>query len=96
MGGNTITDKTKTAAAFRDFYIDLYSREATDEDIQNTYLQYCKKLSNEDRDESDTDITIDDLRKALYDMEEDKSPGPNGLTVKFYKTFFEDLAPLLA
>ena len=28
-------------------------------------------------------------------MNESASLGPNGLTVKFYKTFFNDLAPLL-
>ena len=36
-----------------------------------------------------------DLRKALNQMNENSAPGPNGLTVKFYKAFFTELAPLL-
>ena len=28
-------------------------------------------------------------------MREEASPGPNGLTVKFFKTFFDELSPLL-
>ena len=40
-------------------------------------------------------ITETDLRVALKDMEADKSPGPNGLTVRFFRTFFDLLAPIL-
>ena len=28
-------------------------------------------------------------------MREEASPGPNGLTVRYFKTFFDDLSPLL-
>ena len=93
--GRKITDQTEIAAAFKDFYQLLYNKEDEDPDIQDNYLKYCKKLDDEDRDFIDNDITINDLKKALNDMNENASPGPNGLTVKFYKTFFTDLAPLL-
>ena len=77
------------------YYKELYAKEPTDSDVQSTYLQYVKKIRDEDRDFIDTDITMTDLRKALNQMNENSAPGPNGLTVKFYKTFFSELAPLL-
>ena len=95
MQQRNITDLTEIPAAFREYYMHLYSREDTDPDVQKTYLKYCKKLKDEDRDVIDQDITVTDLRKALDGMDETSSPGPNGLTVNFYKTFFNDLAPLL-
>ena len=73
----------------------MYGKEPTDPDIQKTYLKYVKKISDEDRDFIDSDITMIELRKALNQMNENSAPGPNGLTVKFYKTFFTELAPLL-
>ena len=93
--GETTTDQTEITAAFKNYYQQLYSKETTDEDIQETYLQYVKKISDDDRDFIDSDITVTDLRKALNEMNENSAPGPNGLTVKFYKTFFTELAPLL-
>ena len=93
--GDTITDQTGITAAFKSFYQKLYSKEPTDKDIQMTYLQYVKKIRDDDRDFIDSDITMTDLRKALNEMNENSAPGPNGLTVKFYKTFFTELSPLL-
>ena len=93
--GKTLTDQTEITAAFRTYYKELYGREPTDPDIQQTYLQHVKKLRDDDRDYIDEDIAMTDLRKALNQMNENSAPGPNGLTVKFYKTFFTELAPLL-
>ena len=95
MKQRNITHLTEIPAAFREYYQHLYTKENTDTDIQETYLKYCKKLATEDRDVVDQDITVTDIRKALNDMDETPSPGPNGLTVKFYKTFFNDISPLL-
>ena len=94
MHGTNITDLTEISAAFREYYTHLYSKENTDPDVQQTFLKYSKKLKDEDRDCIDSDITMTDLRKALNGMDETSSPGPNGLTAKFYKTFFDDLSPL--
>ena len=93
--GKTVTDQTEITAAFKNYYKNLYAKEPTDPDIQETYIQYAKKIRDEDRDFIDSDITLTDLRKALKQMNENSAPGPNGLTVKFYKTFFDELAPLL-
>ena len=74
---NTVTDQTEITAVFRKYYKGLYGREPTDPDIQKTYLKYVRKISNEDRDFIDSDITMTELRKALNQMNENSAPGPN-------------------
>lgn len=37
----------------------------------------------------------DSLREVLYRMKNNKTPGPDGLSVEFFKTFFDACAPLL-
>ena len=36
-------------------------------------------------------LTEDECFKALKEMKNDKSPGSDGITVEFYKTFWDDL-----
>ena len=91
---DTITDPFEISEVFKKFYSNLYSYQSTDIAVQESYLGYTRKLSYEQREIIDQPITICDLRKALFDMREGASPGPNGLTVKFFKTFFDDLSPL--
>ena len=62
--------------------------------MQDHYLNYTRKLSNEQRDVINQPLTLTDLKNALWDMREDGSPGPNGLTVRFFKFFFNELSPI--
>ena len=89
--GNLVSDMSQIPTVFRDFYSKLYSRQSTESDVQNTYLNFTRKLSDEQREIIEHPITMFDLKKALFSMREEASPGPNGLTVKFFKTFFDDL-----
>ena len=92
--GNTITDMNQIPNIFREFYNNLYRCEDTDTDIQMSYLSYTRKLTDEQREIIEQPITVQDLKNALFKMREEGSPGPNGLTVKFFKTFFDELSPL--
>ena len=93
--GNKISDIDQIPKVFKDFYTKLYSRQSTENDVQDKYLNFTRKLSNEQSEIIDQPITVIDLKKALFGMREEASPGPNGLTVRFFKTFFDDLSPLL-
>ena len=42
----------------------------------------------------DDPITFEIMEKSLNSLDNDKTPGPDGLTTEFYKTFFQDLKPL--
>ena len=95
---NTITsDKQEIVNTFHSFYTQLYTdyEWALDEDITDKYIQYTSPISDIAKQSIDMEITETDLRVALRGMEADKSPGPNGLTVRFFRTFFDLLAPIL-
>ena len=92
--GEPVTDIKKIPSVFKDFYSNLYSYQNTDNLVQDQYLNYTRKLSNEQRDVINQPLTLTDFKNALWDMREDGSPGPNGLTVKFFKCFFSELSPI--
>ena len=73
----------------------MYSHQNTEQPVQDCYLAYTRKLSDAQRDEINLPLTSCDLKNALWGMREEGSPGPNGLTVKFFKCFYDELAPLL-
>ena len=48
-----------------------------------------KTVSRQNRQICEKDITTDEIRKAILNFENNKSPGNDGLTEEFYKTFSE-------
>ena len=92
--GKTVNDPQLVPNVFRDFYKQLYSYESCDRLDQDYYLNFTRKLSNEQREAIEQPLNINELKKALWGMREEGSPGPNGLTVKFYK-FFSTTSHLL-
>ena len=47
------------------------------------------KLEDEERDELDGPLTYEECKKSLESFQNGKSPGVDGLTVEFYKHFFD-------
>ena len=78
--------------AFQKFYSDLYQADQVDKLTQD-YVKDLPKLENEDN--IGDPITLEDIKNALTQMENDKTPGPDGLTKEFYLTFLDFLGPLL-
>ena len=52
-------------------------------------------ISDEHKKHCDADISADDLKKSLFSMSNNKTPGNDGLTAEFYKYFWEDLKDIL-
>ena len=88
-------DPKKIADSFRGFYMTLYGSEPVDDRKQTEYTRYAKSLSAEDSQELDQPIALADLKASLEQTENNKAPGPDGLTFEFYKGFFHLLGPLL-
>ncbi|PIK62472.1 pol-like protein [Apostichopus japonicus] len=74
------------------FYRTLYTAEPS-VSIQSEVLlsQLSKTLSEPDSQSCEGDISATELQKSLFDMESSKSPGLDGLTVEFYKEFWDVL-----
>ena len=72
-----------------EFYKRLYTSEKTDNSSQNFLLnKMSMTLSYSERDECEGEITLDEVRSAIKNFANDKSPGCDGLTAEFFQTFF--------
>jgi len=61
----------------------------------NLHRQHLQipKLSDEDRDSLEGSLSYKECKNVLESFQNDKSPGEDGFTVEFYKSFY-DLACL--
>ena len=83
---DTVKDMKGLLSETQPFYKELFSAQPCDEAAQNAFLSVpFPKLSECDRESCDRDLTEEELRKAVLSMENDKSPGIDGLTNNFYK-----------
>lgn len=93
-----LTDSKDILNELHDFYCNLFQRK-----IDKTH-QECKafldtlqlpSISDEHKKDCDKNLTIADLENALFTMSIGKSPGNDGLSVEFYKLFWEDIKSVL-
>ena len=70
------------------FYKRLYTSEKTDDLAQDYLLNKLKQnLTDEDKDSIEGEITLTEILIAIKALANEKSPGCDGLTAEFYKTF---------
>ena len=87
------TDNDKIMEMLEDFYRDLFTREPTDGAAQDYFLQFATRLTDEQRDTLEIPLTQTHLKESLNTLDITSSPGPDGLTYSWYKTFFDKIAP---
>ena len=80
-----------------DFYTGLYDSEDNLPDYANLFLRHSEipKLSPEKASTCEGKLTVEECLQSLQSFKENKSPGNDGLTVEFYKTFWGILGELL-
>ena len=73
----------------QEFYTDLYKKAETNKKEQeNLILKYDKKISNDWHPSLTNLFEEKELYQALKSMEENKSPGKDGIPMEFYITFW--------
>ena len=78
------------------FYKQLFTAQPIDVQARDKFLNCAiPKLSDDARESCEGLITKEELRKALMAMENNKSPGFDGLTSNFYKHFWPVLGEKL-
>ena len=79
-----------------DFYSSLFSEEPVDLNFQDDLLSsLSRQLSPHQASLWEGTMTIDEISFAIKNMNTNKSPGPDGLTVEFYRKFWDVLSPRL-
>ena len=93
---DTISETKDLLAETHSFYKSLFSAQPCDENVQANFLSGCyPNLSEEACASCEGMLTNEELKKAVYSMENDKSPGIDGLTTNFYKQFWPILGDKL-
>ena len=78
------------------FYKLLYSQEPIDSEVQNfLFSQVTSRLSQPESDSCEGPLYLEELTEALKISNNNKTPGPDGLTTEFYSSFWDFLGPLL-
>ena len=91
--GEVITDQKDILNEVQAFYKELYSfRDVINVEME---LHDVPILSDEEQQILEGLITYREAAASLKKMKNNKSPGPDGFTVEFYKFFFVDLGHFL-
>ena len=52
-------------------------------------MQHIKKISDQQNRELDKEITEEEVREAMWNLHPDKTLGPDGFTMAFYRQHWE-------
>ena len=97
--GVLITDPKKILQEIQNFYSNLCKRDPLrpSEEMLNSFLNNSEipKLTDNEAQICDGKLTVDECYKSLQLFESNKSPGNDGLTVEFYRGFWNILGNLM-
>jgi len=94
--GDKVNDFVGILEEVEGFYRDLLKKEGVKQECVDEVLSAVNvKLSEEEKSMCEGDIGIEEIKCAINQTKNNKSPGLDGLTHEFYKTFIEILTPLL-
>ena len=92
-----ITDPPKILDLQKCYFSQMYTETSHESKIfQSETTQYLNKvkiliISNDNKSFCDLPITFEEVTKAAEGMANNKSPGPDGLPIEFYKSFWPDI-----
>ena len=93
--GSILTDQKAILDEVQAFYRNLFKKQYQNVDLQSLdqwkASRYLKKLSSEQSDTLEHEITIKELSDALKNMKNGKTPGIDGFPAEFFKVFWGQL-----
>ena len=89
--GQKIEDPNEVNLKIREFFANLYS-SANPAPPETDWLQSLDKLSEDATKDLEKPLTTNEISNVLFKHSKTgKSPGNDGLTVEFYRTFWKEL-----
>lgn len=94
-----VSHPVKVAEAFQIYYKNLY--DSPDEEQSTTKLEgifmglNLSKLTEEEAEQLTAPISISEIENTIKSLKNNKSPGTDGYPGEFYKTYMEELTPIL-
>ena len=97
LSGQVVSSLTLILHAWVAFYVLLFSALPLDVGQQDFFLsQLQRKLSDQERQLCEGELTLTEFKATLAGMASGKSPGLDGLPAEFYQRFWPVLGPDLA
>ena len=95
--GNIVNRQEEIQKAFAVFYENLYTGCEGDSQEQTEFLECLEanQLASEGECEGSGVVTfaVEDIVESIKGFKNNKTPGPDGLPIEFYRSFREDLVP---
>lgn len=99
VNGQTVTDQKEIREAQYTFYKNLYTKRPTQSKVEDLEILLSEiqtpKLDRESMQLCEGKITEIECFEVLNTMNDDKSPGNDGISVEFYKHFWSSLKPCM-
>ena len=100
FGGERISDPQKILDVRRQYFFKFYSQPAETEANDKDMTKYLDNIdipciSDESKLLCDLPLTITEIEKAIKCMANNKTPGPDGIPVEFYKIFWSEVSSLV-
>ena len=95
--GNTLNNQRNISNHVVEFYQHLYTNSPDNEDGMDSYISssHLSELEETLSASLDNRITMLEFESVVKNLKNNKSPGWDGLTAEFYKTFWEDIRSTL-
>lgn len=91
INNNINTNQNDILDEAESYYRKLYNKQDTQQSRLNFFDDSIDKLNDTDKQTCEGLLTESECTKALKDMKNNKSPGSDGITVEFYKMFWNVL-----
>ena len=94
QNGKIANDKIEILKEIEQFYSSLYTTNNPKKDEIVQYINECKtnnRLSDTERDKCEGKLTVAECTSAIKKFKPNKSPGSDGLSAEFYKTFWHKI-----
>nr|GEX01626.1 RNA-directed DNA polymerase, eukaryota, reverse transcriptase zinc-binding domain protein [Tanacetum cinerariifolium] len=89
--GEWIVDPMRVKEAFKNHFASRFQHPSSGRCHIN--FSFPNRFSKEQQIDLESHVSTDEIRKAVWDCGENKSPGPDGYTFEFYRKFWSLVGP---